>query len=163
MNDEYDSSAGCRRRPQQRTPLQQALALLVRREYSQRELTRKLKARGVDEASVEAALERLIQEGWQDDQRFAESLVRTRIAAGYGPLHLRAELMTHGLGEEAFQAALVDIEGSWSARARELIQRRFGEHAWNDRTWQRKAADLLARRGFDTDSIRAATRLDRED
>ncbi len=102
----------------------------------------------------------LAGEGWQDDTRFAESLVRSRAASGYGPLYVRAELSTHGLPGEAIAAALEGFEGDWTANARDLVRRRFGPAGPADLAQRRKAADLLARRGFDGDSIRAATRWD---
>jgi len=145
------------------TPVQRALGLLVRREHSRKELTRKLAARGVEADAAAAAVERLAGEGWQDDTRFAEGLVRGRAGAGYGPLYIRAELATHGLGSDAVVAALATYEGDWVEVARDLLRRRFGEAGPVDLAQRRKAADLLARRGFDGDSIRAASRFDPDD
>jgi len=151
-----------RKRPEP-TPVQRALGLLVRREHSRKELTRKLAARGVEAGEAAAAVERLAGEGWQDDTRFAESLVRGRAASGYGPLYVRAELATHGLASDAIVAVLDGFEGDWTANARDLVRRRFGPAGPVDLAQRRKAADLLARRGFDGDSIRAATRWDPDD
>lgn len=148
-----------RRRPQP-TPVQRALGLLVRREHSRKELARKLAVRGVEADEAAAAVERLASEGWQDDTRFAESLVRGRAMSGYGPIYIRAELGTHGLDSEAIAAALETFEGDWVEVARDLVRRRFGESGPLDLAQRRKAADLLARRGFDGDSIRVATRRD---
>lgn len=145
------------------TPVQRALGLLVRREHSRRELTRKLTARGVEEDEAASAVERLAGEGWQDDARFAEFLVRSRANAGYGPLYVRAELGTHGLGSELVAAAMEAFEGDWTDIARDLVRRRFGPAGPIDLAQRRKAADLLARRGFDGDAIRAATRWDPDD
>ena len=149
-------------RPQP-TPVQRALGLLVRREHSRRELTRKLTSRGVEADEAAAAVERLAGDGWQDDTRFAASLVRSRAASGYGPLYIRAELGTHGLGSEAVAAALETFEGDWTEVARDLVRRRYGEAGPADLAQRRKAADLLARRGFDGDNIRRATRFDPDD
>lgn len=154
-----DDTRPRRRRPEP-SATQRALGLLTRREHSRRELTRKLTARGVDAGEVEAAVARLAGEGWQDDARFAESLVRGRANAGYGPLHIRAELGTHGLDREAVAAALDTFEGDWTEVARDLVRRRFGDAGPRDLAQRRKAADLLVRRGFDGDCIRAATRFD---
>lgn len=141
------------RRPEP-TPVQRALGLLVRREHSRKELTRKLAARGVEADEARAAVERLAGEGWQDDARFAESLVRSRAVGGYGPLHIRAELGTHGLDRDAIAAALEAFEGDWKQIARDLVRRRFGEAGPRDLAQKRKAADLLARRGFEAGVLR---------
>ena len=73
---------------------------------------------------------------------------------------MRAELGTHGLDRDAVAAALDAFEGDWTDVARDLVRRRFGESGPGDPAQRRKAADLLARRGFDADAIRAATRFD---
>lgn len=150
-----------RRRPEP-SPAQRALGLLVRREHSRKELQRKLAARGVSPEDADAAVARMAAEGWQDDDRFAASLARTRASAGYGPLRIAAELATHGLGEAAVRGAFAALaeagEDDWTARARELVRRRFGDDFATDLTRRRKAADFLLRRGFDGDTIRAVTR-----
>lgn len=151
------------RRFKEKTPVQRALGLLVRREHSKKELNRKLQARGIEPEAAQAAVERLAGEGWQDDVRFAASVVRNRASSGYGPLHIRAELGTHGLDSDAVSAAMATFEGDWTENALDLIRRRFGEDGPVDLAQRRKAADLLARRGFDGNSIRLATRFDLED
>ena len=160
--EQGEPDARKRRRPEQ-TPLQRALGLLVRREHSRKELSRKLVAKGVDSGDAESAVARLQAEGWQDDARFAESVVRNRSGSGYGPLHIRAELASHGLDSEAIEAALATFEGDWQEQARALVQRRFGENGPQELAQRRKAADLLARRGFDGDCIRRATRYEPQD
>ncbi|WP_407910040.1 regulatory protein RecX [Lysobacter claricitrinus] len=142
--------------------MQRALGLLTRREHSRKELTRKLVTRGVDTAEVDAAVGKLVEAGWQDDRRFAESLVRSRASGGYGPLHIRAELGTHDLPAELRQAVLDDFEGDWTEIARDLVVRRFGRID-DRRLRERKAADYLLRRGFPGDVVRVATRFTTED
>ena len=148
MFDEQEPPAPRRRgRRVEQTPVQRALGLLVRREHSRSELTRKLIARGIEREDAEAAVDKLTEAGWQDEQRFAHSLVRSRAAAGYGPLHIRAELSTHRLPEELIRQAMEDYDGDWTDNARDLVRRRFSS-GLGDPVRRRKAADLLARRGF---------------
>lgn len=147
-----------RRAPREQSPTQRALGLLVRREHSRKELTRKLTSRGLDREQVVDAVDRLAEAGWQDDERFAETLVRSRANNGYGPVHIRAELGTHGLDSEAIAAALSGYEGDWLENARGLLRRRFGEAYADDLARRRKAADLLMRRGFELETIRIASR-----
>lgn len=148
-------------RRRETTPAQRALALLVRREHSRPELTRKLQARGITEDDAVAAVDRMAQAGWQDDARFACSIARTRASAGYGPIRIRAELGSHGLGDDiiaqAFAALALAGEDDWRSRARTLVRRRFDLDA-GALPIQRKAADFLLRRGFDGDNVRAAIR-----
>lgn len=148
-------------RRRESTPAQRALALLVRREHSRPELTRKLLARGIAAEDAAAAVAKMADAGWQDDIRFACSLARTRAGNGYGPLRIRAELASHGLGNEAIAAAFSALaetgEDDWPARARDLVERRFGVNHGVGMDMRRKVSDFLVRRGFDGDSVRAAT------
>ncbi len=160
-DDETPVRTGKRKRPEL-TPAQRALGLLVRREHSRKELTRKLAARGVEAEQAQAAVDRMTAEGWQNDARFAELLVRSRASTGYGPLRIRAELGTHSLERDAVDAAMQGFDGDWTENARDLVRRRF-PGALDDRAIQRKAADFLIRRGFTGDQVRAAVRLDDDD
>lgn len=157
--DEGKSPSPRKRRGPELTPGQRALSLLVRREHSRKELTRKLAARGVDRDEAQAAVDRMTAEGWQSNERFAEQLVRSRANNGQGPLRIRAELSTHGLDREAVAAAFEAYDGDWTDNARDMVRRRF-PGALDDRTLQRKAAEFLVRRGFTGDQVRAATRYD---
>lgn len=150
--------APARRKPRESSPLQRAIGLLSRREHSHRELVRKLAARGIEPQDAEAAVDRLAAEGWQDDARFAESLVRGRAGSGYGPVRIRAELATHGLDEALVARVLADYAGDWLGNARELVRRRIGAAIDGDLQRQRKAADLLYRRGFTGEQVRAVVR-----
>lgn len=159
--------SGRRRGGREQSPTQRALGLLTRREHSRKELQRKLTSRGMDAGEVETAIEALSGLGWQDDARFAESLVRSRASSGYGPIRVRAELATHGLDSEAIARALDSYEGDWLENARDLVRRRFGGPSdgspGEDLALRRKAADFLIRRGFDGERVRKATRFDPDD
>jgi len=114
MNDSDAPAPGRKRRVREQTPVQRALGLLVRREHSRKELTRKLTSRGIEDEAAQAAVDKLTEAGWQDDTRFAENLVRMRANTGYGPIHVRAELGTHGLDSEQITAAMDTFEGDWT-------------------------------------------------
>ncbi len=147
-----------KRKPKELTPTLRALMLLVRREHSRKELAGKLAARGIDAADAHAAVERLTGDGWQSDARFAEMLVRTRVAQRYGPQRIRAELGVHGIDPADIDAAMDSFEGDWAQVARDVLERRFGGRLAGDRAQQRKAADFLYRRGFDGDLVRTVLR-----
>ena len=153
-----------KRKQRELTPTQRALALLVRREHSRKELARKLAERGIEAEAASAAIERLTGDGWQSDARFAEMLVRTRAAHGQGPVRIRAELGMHGLDNDAIEAAMSGFDGDWRQAAGDLARRRFGlDLSLADIAQRRKAADFLYRRGFDGDTVRAALQGDAED
>ena len=141
------------------SPIQRAVGLLSRREHSRLELTRKLCERGLEADQVKAAVEKLAKDGWQDDARFAQFLLRSRVSGGYGPIRIRAELATHGLDREAIATALAEFDGDWAENARDLVLRRYGPHVSANPVLHRKAAEFLLRRGFDGDCVRTATRF----
>lgn len=153
---EASSSAQKRRRRPEPSPTQRALGLLTRREHSRLELARKLAIRGVEAVDAQAVIDKLAAAGWQDDRRFAESLVRSRASGGYGPAYIRAELGTHALASEAVAGALESYEGDWAENACALVSRRFPEALAGDRDVRRKALDFLLRRGFAMEHAKAA-------
>lgn len=141
------------------TAYQQALGLLVRREHSKRELKRKLKDRGKESEEIETALEKLSRQDFQNDERFALALARSRQSAGYGPNRIRAELGQHGLGSELIDPAINGLGCDWLDMAKDLISRRFLRKIQTDPQQARKAVDFLLRRGFDTKTAYAASRI----
>ena len=140
-----------------------ALGLLVRREHSHKELARKLRAKGADAEDAAAALAKLAGQGYQDDTRFADMLVRTRLGAGYGPLHIRAELATHGISDATASELFTEHAPDWPGLAREALRRRYAGRPAKDRAESLKRAHFLQRRGFDAGTIRSATALDDTD
>lgn len=139
-------------------PRRKALELLTRREHSRRELTRKLAERGFDAEIAQRAIEDMAERGWQDDTRFAQSLARSRMHAGQGPLRIRAELRLHGIGEDGIEAALAACEVDWNEQAADLLQRRFGGGETPSRQETARRGAFLQRRGFDLDAICHALR-----
>jgi regulatory protein len=151
-----------RKRETGKTPdaYDRALGLLARREHSARELAAKLARRGVDAAASAAALRELKRRDYQSDARFGEMLVRTRIAAGYGPRWIVAELATHGIGE-AQARALLDAAGpNWAEVARAQLRRRYGGAPPGSRAERAKRATYLAHRGFDAATVQSLLRAE---
>ena len=130
----------------------------MRREHSRKELSRKLSAKGVEREEADLALEKLSRQDFQNDERFASALARSRASAGYGPVRIQAELATHGLGRDVIAAAIESCERDWDESARDLAQRRFAGKELSDPALRRRALDLLLRRGFNQRSALAALR-----
>lgn len=137
-------------------PYDRALRLLARREHSRRELMRKLQVRGVGQEAAQETLDRLAGNRYQDDARFAESLVRQRINQGYGPKAIQAELRSHGIRSGEGWEALKSED--WQAHARRLVQRRMPQDG-ADATQRRKIALFLLRRGFSGETVRVVLGL----
>ena len=144
MND--DDSAGRARHS--------ALRLLARREHSQYELRRKLKARGYGEGLVDELLTALVDERLLSDTRYAEAMVTHRASRGYGPLRICMELRDRGVAERIVDKALQEAEVDWDERLRHTYERKYGEMAVESfKTWASRA-QFLKNRGFSVDAIR---------
>lgn len=136
-------------------PKTQALKLLARREHSARELKRKLAARGIGDDEAAAAVEHAMAENWQSDARYAGMLVRTRIAGGYGPVRIEAELEVAGVPSEQIRAALEEAAVDWGELAAEVHAKKFGR-APRTSAERAKQYRYLQGRGFDAGQISAA-------
>ena len=144
MND--DGSAGRARHS--------ALRLLARREHSQYELRRKLKARGYGERLVDELLAELITERLLSDTRYAEAMVTNRASRGYGPLRICMELRDRGVAEGIVDKVLQEAEVDWEERLRHTYDRKYGGIAVESfKTWASRA-QFLKNRGFSVNAIR---------
>lgn len=132
-----------------------ALRLLARREHSPLELRRKLEQRGFPASIVCGAIERVQDDGYLSEQRFARSLARHRAGQGYGELRIRAELAQHAISTAKVEQALADLEVDWVERALRQACRHF---AAPPETGADNARILrhLTQRGFPSGVARAA-------
>ena len=135
---------------------EKALGLLARREHSARELKTKLARRGFDADENAAALERLRSKDFQNDARFGEMLVRSRIEGGYGPRWIVAELRTHGIGDEEAGTLIAAAEPDWPELVRRQLRRRYGGKPAATLAERSKRAAFLLRRGFDASAVKLA-------
>lgn len=147
----------------ERSVYDKALGLLVRREHSARELKTKLAIRGHGGGEAAEAIDRLRDQHYQSDDRFAASLARRRAAQGYGQRRIQAELKSHGLGDPAIRVVVAAVDTDWAVLAANQLRRRFGQHAAVDHAERAKRAQFLLRRGFDPATVRAVTRAEVDD
>ncbi|CAM5478542.1 regulatory protein RecX [Rhodanobacter lindaniclasticus] len=146
-----------------RSAYDKALGLLARREHSRKELKTKLRQGGYEGEETVAALDRLGEQHYQDDDRFAEVLLRSRIAQGYGPLRLRLELKSHGLNDARIRALLDAVEVDWVGAAAAQLRRRYGRAGTADPAERARRAQFLLRRGFAAATVRSLTHAEVDD
>jgi regulatory protein len=140
-----------------------ALGLLARREHSRRELKQKLDRGGYARDEAADALDRLGEQHYQDDERFAEVLIRSRSAQGYGPMRLRAELKSHGLADARIRQLLDAADVDWADLAAGQLRRRYGSAGSSDPAERARRAQFLLRRGFPAATVRDVTHADVDD
>lgn len=140
-----------------------ALRLLTARDYTVARLQEKLRDRGLADPDVEAALGRMVTEGWVDDRRFAERFAESALASGryYGP-RLRQEMRRRGLPPELVSEVLGRVlrERDETEEVCAIVERRFSGFSFSsasDRE-KRRAVGFLQRRGFSLSAIMRALR-----
>ncbi len=125
------------------------LNLLSRREHSQKELLDKLKLRGMNLDQARQVIEKLAQQGWQSDSRFAESFIRQRIKKGYGANRIAYELQQKGVADFDIEAVLADMELDWLTVIKQVYDRKYASNDnINYQDWAKRNR-FLQQRGFD--------------
>ncbi len=133
---------------------------LARREYGQAELTRKLTDKGFDPVVAEQAVLRLSEEGLQNDARFAESFVQSRINQGKGPVRIRLDLGQRGIADAVIEIALEEADADWFQMARDIRAKKFGCARPSDFREKARQMRFLQYRGFEQGHIQAAVGSD---
>lgn len=130
------------------------LRLLARREHSQKELLDKLALRGFDAESSLAVIAELAEQGWQSDDRYAESYARQRIQKGYGPLRIAYELQQRGAGGVDLDALLEEMDESWLNILEKIYLSKYDpDTGLSAKEWLKRSR-FLQQRGFSGDLIK---------
>ena len=124
-----------------------ALKMLIRREHSQLELSKKLKLKGFDDTDIKNSIDLLIEQRYQSDERFSEAFILMRYNQGKGPVIISSELKKRGI--DNFNLSIFD----WFNLAKEVREKKFGKNLPSDYESQAKQKRFLKSRGFDFDQI----------
>lgn len=132
-----------------RTALREAEALatvgrvLRRRDVSRRGLEERLSRAGVAAGARERAVSTFVEAGAVDDRRLAERRAEHLAERGWGDGAIRFRLEREGIGAEDVEAALASLPPEADRAARLAAGADDPRKAWA----------LLARRGFDPDTV----------
>ncbi|WP_172610996.1 MULTISPECIES: recombination regulator RecX [Pseudomonas] len=130
-----------------------AMDLLARREHGRVELTRKLRQRGAPPELIDAALDRLTEEGLLSESRYLESFVSYRARSGHGPLRIREELGQRGLPRPDIEQALRECGVDWWEKLEALWQRKFSGQLPKDARERGQQMRFLSYRGYPPELI----------
>lgn len=133
---------------------QKALAYLARREYAAYELKQKLLQKGFDELDVDEAIFKCQSQGYQSDQRYAESLMRVRLAQGIGEQRFRQELHQVQLNENLIEKILLEYRQDSSEQIARVWQKKFKGIKPDGIKILQKQMQFLRYRGFSVAQIR---------
>ncbi len=133
-----------------------AMRALDQRMQTSRELQIRLKRKGFELETIDAALERLAGYGYLNDERFAELWIENRLAhRPRGKRMLEQELRQKGVDRQVVEETIADMEIDDLAAALELARKRFKSvDGLPPEEQKRKLTGILARRGFDFGVIR---------
>jgi regulatory protein len=116
-------------------------------------LSSKLLSKGYLLQAVNTALARLQEEGLLSDARFCEMFVRARVARGYGPQRIQAELRERGIDEAEQTTALAPYAELWLKQLHTVWRKRFAKIPQDPDEFARQARFLYTR-GFTSEQIK---------
>lgn len=133
-----------------------ALDLIAYRPRSVREVQRRLKRAGADDAAIAAVVERLKEAGLLDDDAFSRAWVDSRMRVSPRSKRMIAwELRRKGVSSADIQAAVEEVDEE-DAAYRAAVKRLPKLRGLAPLERKRKLYDYLARRGFDYETIERA-------
>ena len=132
----------------QERAMQQALLFLSYRARSEKEIRQNLSKHEIPEAIIEETIEKLRENGFADDKKFANAWVENR--STFRPRGRRAltlELRQKGIDDSTIESALEGIDEEALAYEASLKKaRKLRVQEWSE--FRKKMSDFLARRGF---------------
>jgi regulatory protein len=136
------------------------LRLLAVRPRSRAELSQRLAGWEVGDQQASALLSRLVRAGLLDDAALAEQVSEGLRRREHGSLRARHDLARLGIDDGDAAGAVAGHAEADVDIAAALLERRFGGPPPYDTATTRRAAGLLARRGFSEDAIAGLLRID---
>ena len=130
-----------------------AADLIGRKAMSRRDLERKLREKGANEAEARYAAEWLEAIGAIDDAAYAAALVRHCASRGYGPARIREKLYEKGVPRELWEEALEEAPDNESQIEAYLASRLRGRMP--DGKEKKRLVDGLLRRGYPWSDVKA--------
>ena len=146
--------------------IEAAMYMLGRRDYSIKEMRGKLALKEYSQEEIDETVARLEDLEYLDDKKYARHFVSDKgRLSGWGRMRIELSLRQKKIPEEDIQAAIEVYEEkmekndvpTWTARATELLERRYGffEGSLETADFQ-KRMNFLLRRGYNMDQARQA-------
>ncbi|MEO0443609.1 MAG: regulatory protein RecX [Pseudomonadota bacterium] len=125
-----------------------ALGYLSRRDYSRLELYQRLISKGYQSYLINDVLDKLQEDNYQSDERFAECYIRSRVDSGDGPLKIKIALRGKGICDSLTLALMDKLAINWFDQVKLLKEKRFGDVDSNDLNEITQQARYLKNKGF---------------
>lgn len=133
------------------TPMNYGLFLLGRRDYSVSEIYQKMETHYKNEQEseqIDETIDRLIELGYLDDERYAQGYVRRESGRGQGPGKVRWSLKQKQVQSSIIESAMEDVD--WFESCRMALESRIHRFTAQDTN---KIYRFLAGRGFSSEHI----------
>ncbi|HKJ42421.1 MAG TPA: regulatory protein RecX [Sunxiuqinia sp.] len=144
---------------QQKEAYQKAAILCSKSEKCGHDIILKLKGWELDDDDANAVLDRLIEEKFVDDERFARSFVRDKFRFNkWGKMKIAYQLKAKRVNSTTIEAALGEIndDGYWGVLVEMIRGKNRGLKAANLYDRKAKLMRFAQGRGFETDLIYSA-------
>ncbi|MBX2847546.1 MAG: recombination regulator RecX [Acidiferrobacterales bacterium] len=132
---------------------QKGIHLLSMREHSAREIMTKLSRKSARHDLVSAVIDKLVENGYLSNSRFAESYVRTKQLRGFGPSKIRKELLEKGIKHSMIESYLKAESAVWYDNAQNQYAKKYGDEPISDYNSWTKRARFMQSRGFTMEHI----------
>ena len=150
---------------QTKTLLMRGIDYLSRREHSAYELRRKFAPYAESEEELEATMQRLQKENWQNDERFMRNFSQAK-QARWGSAKVLHALASHKLEAENLEVLREQLRDTEYDRALEVYQRKFrtalNEAADFQREYARRVRFMMSR-GFNAEVVRKVLKAPAQD
>lgn len=140
------------------TGIRKCVDMLSRKDYSQKELLRKLCEKGIPEDAALAAIKYMADNGYQDDYRYAKRLAELG-ANSYGRRRVEQMLYTHGIDRETIRQVTEEVFENHSMQAEklnEILAKALRGKDIDDPAQKNKIFAKMARLGYSSSEISAA-------
>jgi len=132
-----------------------ALKILGSRNFSEKEMLKRLTDKGEKQEDAEEAVRWLVELGYISDSDYATLIVRHYSAKGYGEARIKDELYKRGIPRDLWDEKLSELDSDeMGDSALEFLKKKL--RGSDDKDDLRRASDALVRRGFSYDNARAA-------
>ncbi|MFC0309570.1 recombination regulator RecX [Gallibacterium trehalosifermentans] len=132
------------------------LKLLAIRDYSEYELRCKLQAKAFSAQEIEDVIATCQAKNWQNDLRFCEHFLLSRVQKGYGLQRIKQEMLQKGIQNEILQHTLAQNEIDWFVLAKQTLSKKFPYYMEEkDLKIKQKMWRYLYSRGFSQEEISA--------
>ena len=114
----------------------------------------KIKKRGFEAREPLKAVQELVEQGLQSDERFASDYTKSKVKGGYGPIHIKKGLLEKGVEKKLALGSLKELKIDWFERAKRTYDKKFDSEITDFKDYARRVR-FLAYKGFETEHVKA--------